>query len=84
MAISSRPGCWSLLIPRIWSTWPKPCLKVYNQYFQWRIKLIDQNLISDMPEKERGEEEVRLKDILAKLEAGLQRIKEEKAKFDIK
>jgi hypothetical protein len=36
-----------------------------------------------MPEKERGEEEQRLKDYIAKVEAGLKKIKEDKVKFEI-
>ncbi len=39
---------------------------------------------ADMPEKERSEEEARLKEYNGKYQAGLGKIKDARAKFDIK
>ncbi len=51
------------------------------RYFsKWRLSFLS----SDMPEKERSEEEARLKEYNGKYQAGLGKIKDARAKFDIK
>ena len=43
----------------------------------------DTCLVPDMPDKAREEEEVRLKDVLAKLDKALAQIQQDKKAFDI-
>ncbi|TRY73606.1 hypothetical protein TCAL_08183 [Tigriopus californicus] len=51
---------------------------------QKELETLAETMFKDMPEKERGEEEVHLKQITDKFNVNLAKIKEARAKYDIK